>query len=53
MTLLSGVIWAIQDGHYLQIMWDCSITPFNMNDDITGAVNGQYFMAFMSITDYH
>lgn len=44
MTLLSGVIWAIQDGHYLQIMGDCSITPFNMNADSNGAVTGQYIL---------
>lgn len=39
MTILSGVIWAIQDGHYCNNDKTCSMTPFNI-----------LFMSFMSLT---
>ena len=31
MTILSGVIWAIQDGHYGNNDKTCSMTPFNIS----------------------
>lgn len=39
MTILSGVIWVIQDGHYCNNDKTCSMTPFNI-----------LFMSFMSLT---